>query len=125
MPSSDGAHKVSTSSLDHVVIWKGRNKLKFENLAGSPVETLTQEIIAVKEWENAQEHEERGHHVRYQEPLLQVATVVRSDASWLGSNLNAGMSWIVMNAEQRTIGKRGASFTASVLIAEGRGDTGM
>ncbi|CAG7885545.1 unnamed protein product, partial [Brassica rapa] len=63
--------------------------------------------------------EEKGHHIRYQEPLLQVATVVRTDAAWLGSNLNAGLSWIVMSAEERTIGKRGASFTASVLIAEG------
>ncbi|KAL0823042.1 hypothetical protein Bca101_046719 [Brassica carinata] len=100
-------------------LWKGRNKLKFENHAGSPVETLTQAIISATKWENAHEQEERGHHVRYQEPLLQVATVVRSDAAWLGSNLNAGLSWIVMNAEQRTIGKRRTSFTASVLIAEG------
>ncbi|WZY86915.1 hypothetical protein YC2023_033299 [Brassica napus] len=36
-------------------LWKGHNKLTFENHAGSPAETLTQAIIAAKEWENAHE----------------------------------------------------------------------
>ena len=34
-------------------LWKGRNKLAFENYVGTPAETLSQAIIAAKEWEVA------------------------------------------------------------------------
>lgn len=54
-----------------------------------------------------------------QPPLLEFCTIARSDATWSASTRNAGFGWIVVNREQRTLRKIGASLIPSALIVEG------
>nr|VDD53092.1 unnamed protein product [Brassica oleracea] len=47
-----------------------------------------------------------------------VETVVRSDAVWSEQNWNAGLSWVMTTAGEKSIGQRETSFVSSVLVAE-------
>ncbi|KAF3526316.1 14.7 kDa ribonuclease H-like protein [Brassica napus] len=46
-------------------------------------------------------------------------TIARSDAAWSTTTKNAGLGWLVINREQRTLQKRGVSVISSVLVEEG------
>lgn len=100
-------------------LWKARNKYVFENFAGNPADSLSQAIVAAKEWSEAQARKEKRPQGPPHETPPQVTTVVRSDASWLEISKVAGLSWVVTHQGMKTMGQRGTSFTSSALIAEG------
>ncbi|XP_048621848.1 uncharacterized protein LOC125591512 [Brassica napus] len=99
-------------------LWKARNKYVFENFDGSPADILSQAIGATKEWAAAQDKKERGSQ-RVTQPLPHEAgTVARSDVAWSALTKNAGLGWVVVTREQRTLFKLGIAFTPSALVSE-------
>lgn len=100
-------------------LWKTRNKLVFENFMGSPVDTLSQSIVAAKEWEIAQQLVEKKTQVKAPALLPQFDVVAQSDAAWSESSHNAGLGWIISTPEIQREGSRSTSFITSAFLAEG------
>ena len=101
-------------------LWKARNKYVFENFAGSPADTVSQAIVAAREWKMAQvKVEKKRPLLKPQMPTKEVDTVTQSDAVWSELSNNAGLSWIVTTLEQSIVGNRGVRFISSPQIAEG------
>ena len=99
-------------------LWKARNKLVFEKWVRNPAETVTQAIVAAREWSKAQKKEEKKPLIGSLAPTVQVVSVARSDASWSKTKKTAGLGWWVLEGEQSSKGQRGVCFVASALIAK-------
>lgn len=72
-------------------LWKARNKYVFENFTGSPADTVSQAIVAAKEWEKAQDSIEKKVSGKTHVSLTRVNAVIRSDAAWTESTNLAGL----------------------------------
>ena len=100
-------------------LWKARNKFVFENHAGAPADTLSQAIVAARDWELAQTPKGERPPIPMKPPSLETANVARSDAAWSSSSQLAGLGWVVLNQDHKTLHQRGRRLIPSALIAEG------